>query len=228
MGSVSMPTPVVRRRASPPSRFTTHKSPAYVKAICVRLTAGLHSNSGPSEAVHRVETSRHTIPTASFFMDGLLFVPTGGDTREKRNLMLCNRPGSTRTEESGSREPAVSEALTAPGLRAPLPAPPKRLVPNLHMLNVYIIFFSQPPGLFWVCTASVPSRRRRTRLQVHLRGNSRGMNAFSACAVWLNYLADCMAGGGSTTRAGSNHAIQTASGSKIQSGHLRRLFLPAF
>ena len=42
------------------------------------------------------------------------------------------------------------------------------------MLNVYIICFSQPTALFGVCIASVPRRRRRSRLQVHLRGNMQG------------------------------------------------------
>ena len=45
MGPVSFPTPFVSRVASPPSRGTVHRSPAYEKAICVWLTVGLRINS---------------------------------------------------------------------------------------------------------------------------------------------------------------------------------------
>jgi hypothetical protein len=49
-GSLSTPMPVVRRLASPPSRDTDHRSPAYEKTMCVRLTVGLCSRRGLSAA----------------------------------------------------------------------------------------------------------------------------------------------------------------------------------
>ena len=45
-GSVSRPTPLVRRRASPPSRPTIQRSPANEKTTCVRLTVGFCRSSG--------------------------------------------------------------------------------------------------------------------------------------------------------------------------------------
>ena len=49
-GSVSVPAPLVRRAASPPSRGTLHKSPAYAKTMWVLLRVGFCSSSGASAA----------------------------------------------------------------------------------------------------------------------------------------------------------------------------------
>src|SRR5262245_50464641 len=42
----SLPMPFVNLAASPPSRDTIHKSPAYEKTICVLLNVGSRINSG--------------------------------------------------------------------------------------------------------------------------------------------------------------------------------------
>ena len=42
--------PVVRRLASPPSRPTDHKSPAYEKTMCVLFIVGVRISSGVSWA----------------------------------------------------------------------------------------------------------------------------------------------------------------------------------
>src|SRR6185437_16715104 len=109
IGSVSIPTPVVSRRATPPARGTVHRSPAYPNAIRSLLSAGCWKMCGLAAARALAAPEIHSVATRK---------TTRQADRDRGNLRIGAprdfRPRKYRHKRDRFRTAGLPQHLTVP------------------------------------------------------------------------------------------------------------------